>query len=393
MLKSKVCAFIDKIGEELEAIALDIHRHPELGFEEEYAVELLTEKLEEYDFDVKTGVADLPTAILATHSDQSEGPIVAILAEYDALPELGHGCGHNLIATAALGAVLGIGSVKEELPGTILFMGTPAEEEGGGKIIMINAGLFDNVDAALMFHPSAKYTGTGRRGLAMTPIKIWFHGKPAHAASCPEKGISALDAVMLTFTGINYLREHIRDDGRIHGIVTHGGEKPNIVPEYAEAEFYIRAKDDTYRDELLEKVINCAKGAALMTGAEMEWEQTGPSYGARNVNRVLGKAFEENLKEIGEPLIPFPEDSGVGSSDIGNVSQVAPAIHPYIRISEEEIAGHSQDFTQAAASPLGLSAMISAAKGLAMTAIDIFTNKEIREAMKKEFQEASSTTE
>ncbi|MEA2071202.1 MAG: M20 family metallopeptidase [Asgard group archaeon] len=387
--KTKVCEIINDKKKVLKDIALEIHANPELGFKEHTAVKILTKNLEKAGYKVRTGVADLPTAIRADYPAEKEGPTVAFLAEYDALPEIGHACGHNLIGTAALGAALGIAQMKKELPGKIVFLGTPAEEEGGGKVIMLEEGVFDDIDISLMFHPSGTYTMTGRGGLAMTPIEIEFFGKPAHAAADPEKGVSALDAVMLTFTGINYLREHIRTDARIHGIVKKGGVKPNIVPEYASAEFYVRAKDDQYRDEVLEKLINCAKGAALMTGAEMKWKKTGPSYSARKMNRHLGKAFEKNLEIIGEPIKPLSEDGGIGSSDIGNVSQKMPTIHPYIAICEsEDVAGHSQDFAKAAASKKGLEAMITAAKALAMTAIDVLTDKKFYEEVQKEFKKS-----
>jgi len=387
MTKQKICDYIDKNEDKLRQVSSEIFHNPELGFKEYKASKLLAEKLEEANFEVKLGVADLETAIQAIHPNVSEGTTVAILAEYDALPELGHACGHNLIATAALGASLALGSFKEELPGKLVFLGTPAEEGGGGKIHMINAGLFKDVDAAMMFHPSSIYTMVGRKGLAVQEIKIEFFGKSAHASGSPEKGINALDAVIQTFNGINALRQHIIQDSRIHGVITHGGVKPNIVPDYAAASFYVRALDDDYNEELLEKVENIAKGAALSTGAKLKFEKSGLPYKSRRINKELGEAFLENLRIIGEPIKFMPEGKGLGSSDIGDVSKEVPTIHPYIGIADENTPSHSKGFAEASISEKGQKAMLSAAKALAMTAYDVFTNPELRRKMKEEFEQ------
>jgi amidohydrolase len=386
MWKDNSCSFIDGYRDRLVAISDEIHRNPELAFKEFKAAKLLFDELKKAGFEVEQGVAEMETAIIATHPDKSEGPTIAILGEYDALPEIGHACGHNLIATAALGASLAVGSIKKEIPGKLVFMGTPAEEDVGGKIAMVEAGLFKDIDAAMMFHPSAGYTLVGRSGLAMTEVKIEFHGKAAHAAASPEKGINALDAVIQTFNGINAMRQHIKNTSRIHGIISHGGVKPNIVPEFASAEFYVRAVDDEYCQELLKKVENCAKGAASATGATLKFNVVSPSYQSRRMNKVMGEAFVKNLEALGEPIIPLPKGSGAGSSDIGNVSQVVPAIHPYISICDNSIAGHSQEFAKAAASKKGQEAMLTAAKALAMTAIDLFTDKEMMERVSEEFR-------
>ncbi len=384
-LKEKVSSFIDENRELLLAVSKEIFDNPELGFEEFKASKLLSEKIQEAGFETKLGVANLETAIHAIHPDISDGPVVAILAEYDALPGLGHGCGHNLIATAGLGASLALGSIKKDLPGKLVFMGTPAEESGGGKIFMINAGLFDEVDAAIMFHPSATKNYVGRGGLAVQAIKIEFFGKTAHASSEPEKGINALDAIIQTFNGISALRQHITSDARIHGVIINGGVKPNIVPDYASAEFYVRAQDDNYLEELLNKVENCAKGAALSSGARLEFSEVGNAYMSRNVNKILGEAFSKNMNAIGEETHTVPHGKGLGSSDIGNVSHVVPTIHPYIGISKIEINGHSTDFAKAANSEYGNEQMLKITKALAMTAIDVFTTPKLVEEMKKEF--------
>ena len=386
MWKDKARAHIDENKQRLIEISDEIHANPEVANEEVKASRLLADELEKAGFKVDLGVAGLETAILAVHPDQSEGPTIAILGEYDALPGIGHACGHNLIATSALGACLALGSMKKDIPGKLVFMGTPAEEAIGGKIAMVEKGLFKDVDAVMMYHPSAGYTMTGRAGLALTEVIIEFTGKASHASGTPEKGINALDAVIQTFNGINALRQHIKSDARIHGVITHGGLKPNIVPDFAAAEFYVRAPTDSYCGVLVKKLENCAIGAASATGATLKYTVVEPSYQSRIMNRTMGDLFEKNLTAIGEPLIPLPPGSGAGSSDIGNVSQVVPSIHPYISICDDSIAGHSIEFEKASKSTRAYEAMLNAAKALAMTAIDLFTDSDLMNQATEEFQ-------
>jgi len=383
--KEKVCFNVDEIADQLIGVSRDIYEHPELKFEEFRASQLLAEKLQDAGFATKLGVAGLETAIQADHPSVSDGPTVAIISEYDALPGIGHACGHNLIAAAGLGAALAVGAVKGDLPGKLVFLGTPGEEGGGGKVVMVNAGLFADVDAAMMFHPSSR-TVVDRKSLAITEVMIEFTGKASHAAGSPEKGINALDAVIQTFNGINAMRQHIKDGARIHGIITDGGAKPNIVPEHAAANFYVRALENDYRDELLEKLRACAQGAALATGASLDFKIVGHSYKAMKPNRAIGDALVKNLTELGEPLNPPPPDAGMGSTDMGDVSQVVPSIHAYIEICDENVAGHSREFAQASISKRGLDVMLIAAKAMAMTAIDIFTNPELAKRMWEEFR-------
>ncbi|MHA2271314.1 MAG: M20 family metallopeptidase [Candidatus Hodarchaeales archaeon] len=386
--KDQVCSYLDEIQEELIVISKKIFDTPELGFQEFEASRLLVDHLQNHGIDVEVGVAGLETAFRAVHPAKKGSPIIAVLAEYDALPDIGHGCGHNLIATAALGAFLAVGSIKKKLPGTILLLGTPAEEEGGGKITMVSERVFKEIDAAMMFHPSSGYTMVNRGSLALTEVGIEFSGKAAHASASPEQGINALDAVIQTFNAINALRQHIRDGARIHGIITHGGTKPNIVPDYAAAEFYVRAADNKYCNELLEKFESCAKGAALATGATLSFKTIGHSYQAMKLNRSLGEAFTQNLRAIEVPLKPLPKRHSLGSTDMGNVSQVVPAIHPYLEIADENVAGHSKEFAQAAASEKGQQAMINAAKALAMTMVDLLSNSDLMTQVRKEFESA-----
>lgn len=373
---------IDELSEELWELALRIHANPELGFAEHKAAAWLSAALEAGGFQVERGVGGLPTAFRAVHPGRNPGPRIAILAEYDALPELGHACGHNLIAAIAVGAALGLAPVKWKLPGTLLVLGTPAEEGGGGKIKLIQAGLFGDVDAAMMVHP-ADQTLVDRGSLAITEVKIEFHGKAAHASSEPEKGINALDAVIQTFVALNALRQHIKDGARIHGIITHGGVKPNIVPEYAAALFYVRAAENSYRDELVEKLKRCAEGAALATGAKLTFTKVGHEYKAIRPNKTMAQVFAKYLGELGYP--PEEPKAGLGSTDMGDVSWEVPAIHPYIRIGPGEIPGHSREFAEAAKSADAKRAMIAAAKAVAATCLELWTNPDLFRKVQEEF--------
>ena len=381
--KRAACAEVDRIARDLVAVSRNIYDHPEEKFEEHRASRLLADALKKGGFEVALGVAGLPTAIRAAHPVASAGPTVALLAEYDALPELGHACGHNLIAASALGACLALVRLKGDLPGRLLFLGTPAEEGGGGKVTMVREGVFARVDAAMMFHP-ASYTVVDRASLAISEVVIEFTGVAAHAASSPERGVNALDAVIQTFNGLSALRQHIKDGARVHGIITNGGAKPNIVPEHASALFYVRARENAYRDELLLKLRRCAEGAALATGATLSFRVEGHSYQAMRPNLVLGRAFAANLAALGEPLDP-PEERGLASTDMGDVSQTVPAIHPYIRIASKEVAGHSRAFAEASVSSRGEAVMLTAAKTLAMTAIDLFARPDLVAEVKAEF--------
>ncbi|MFC2078575.1 M20 family metallopeptidase [Candidatus Bipolaricaulota bacterium] len=382
--EAQMCEAVDRMEDQLRIVSREIFENPELKNEEVLASKLLASELEKAGFEVELGVAGLETAISAVHPAISDGPTVAILGEYDALPEIGHACGHNLIAAGGLGAALAVGSIKSELPGKLLFLGTPAEEGGGGKVVMIDAGLFEDVDAAMMFHPSC-HTMVGRGSLAVTEVAIDFHGKPSHASGSPEKGINALDAVIQTFNGINALRQHIKDGARIHGIVRHGGVKPNIVPEYASAEFYVRAQENGYRDELLGKLRKCAEGAALATGARLEFTEVGMAYKAMKPNKILGELFLKHVVANGIPYNP-QKDNSMGSTDMGDVTQVVPGIHAYVQIAEDDVAGHSREFTDASGSERGHLAMLAAAKALAMTTVNLLEDANLVAEIREEFE-------
>ncbi len=367
----------------LEAFTLDLHAHPELMFEEHRSAAKLAESLRDAGFEVETGSGGIETAFVARHRFGPGGPRIALLAEYDALPGMGHACGHNLIATAALGAARAVRGALEASGGELLVIGCPAEEGGGGKVLLLQAGVFEGVDAALMFHPGSR-TMTIRGALAAARVTMRFFGKAAHAAGSPELGINALDACILTFNAVNSLRQHVLDETRIHGIITHGGSAPNIVPDYAEAKFLIRHRRTDEVAALKERVLAAARGAAAAVGARVEFEE-GLLYAERKVNVPMANRFAEHLEAQGEKVLPAPAVGRVGSSDFGNVSQVLPAIHPYVAIVPEGVSAHTPEFAAAAASPAGLRGLRLAAIALAATAADLLTDPELLAAARADY--------
>ncbi|HEY0208360.1 M20 family metallopeptidase [Acerihabitans sp.] len=379
--KNKIIYAIDEMAAQFKRLALQIHGNPELSFAETQSAAALIAPLASAGFVIEQPLGGLPTAFRATFDSGKPGPTVALLAEYDALPELGHACGHNLIGTASVAAALALKAACPELSGRLLVIGTPAEEEGGGKIILADLGIFDDVDAVMMVHPREKNMVL-RGGLACVDAVFKFYGKAAHASSAPQKGVSALDAVIHTFVGINALRQFFTDDVRVHGIITDGGSATNIVPAYAEAKFLMRAATVNGLRLVREKVFAAAQGAAAISGARLEIEQ-GLTYAERNNNLALAAVFQRNFELLGIEVSDPPAAGGIGSSDIGNVSQITAAIHPYIRIGD--VFPHTPEFAQAAASPAGLDGMLQAAKALAMTAYDLSQDRLLLQAVKEEF--------
>lgn len=388
-----ITGLIDSLEGDLRSLSLEIHANPELAFEEVYAAERLTRELEVHGFNVERGFPDLPTAFRATFDLGGTGPTIAFVAEYDALPGIGHGCGHNLICAAAIGAAIALSTASKDrgVLGKVQVIGTPAEEGGGGKILLLERGAFEGVDAALMFHAGAR-TMTTRGSLAASRVTMKFHGKGAHAAANPHLGINALDACIQTFNGINALRQHVRDETRIHGIITHGGEAPNIVPEYAEAKFSIRHRSFEYMREVKHKVFECARHAAASVGATVELVE-GLEYAERRINLAIADRFRHHLEAFGEPVKEPLKTGGVGSSDFGNLSQVVPAIHPYIAIVPEGVSAHTREFAEAAASPAGLRAMVLAAKCLALTGADLLLDPALLARVKAEFESGGGSVD
>lgn len=362
---------IDQQTETLWGISTDLYNKPEIAFQEYYACETLSQFLQKSGFTVKTGIGGLETAFRASLGNQSY-PTIAIMAEYDALVGLGHACGHNLIATAAVGAGMAVAGIDPRLPGSIQVIGTPAEEGGGGKILLAEAGVFRDVDAAMMFHPASKNMVL-RTSLASSKLKIEFFGKPSHAAAAPEEGINALDALILTFNNINALRPTLKPKDVIAGIIKNGGEAANIIPAYTSADFSIRSLSARRRDELIEKVRACAQAGALATGCQVKSTVT-PGYQEMIPNHVLAGVFKSNVESLGL-TVENPEPlERMGSTDMGDVSHIIPAIHPYLAIAPTNISGHTLEFKEYVISEAGKKAMLVAAKAMAMTVIDLLTN-------------------
>ncbi|WP_445486941.1 M20 family metallopeptidase [Niallia sp. 03133] len=378
---------IEQYKKEFYDISIYIGENPELGHEEFKACAALTELLNKHDFIVETGTCSLPTAFTATYDSGKEGPVIGFMAEYDALPEVGHACGHNLIGTMSVAAGIGLSKVLNEIGGKIIVYGTPAEETKGGKVTMAETGIFSELDVAMMVHPLDNYIKSGS-SLAMDAIQFEFFGKSAHAAASPHKGINALDAVIQTFNSINALRQHVTSDARIHGVITEGGKAANVVPDYAVAQFYVRAAKRSYVNELVEKVKKCAEGAALQTGAKITVSNYEFSYDDMMTNNTLSEVFTKKLTSLGvrEEEI-FDQRDGSGSLDMGNVSQVVPSIHPYIKICNEAYACHTHEFREAAMTKQAREAMILGAKSMALTGLEVLTNKELLQQIKDEFKQ------
>ena len=367
-LKLKARDSVESQRKQLIQLSLNIHDNPELGFKEEKAAAWLASYLEDNGFHIERGVAGLPTAFRATYGRGS--PNIALLAEYDALPKIGHGCGHNIIGVSAVGAGVASKHIIDQLGGSVEVLGTPGEENFGGKIDMVKAGAFKEIDVAMIVHPDTRNMST-EDALACSSLEVEFFGRPAHAAGQPHKGINALDAMILAFTSINSLRQHIRGDARIHGIITDGGEAPNIVPAHSAAVFSVRALDNDYLSELKDRVLNCFTGASVASGARLEYRWRDRTYAPMKNNMTLASLFKQNLESLGRQVEGFDARLGLGSTDMGNVSQVVPSIHPTIAIAPGGVLIHTPEFAAAAASDAGHNGLLDAAKAMAMTVADI----------------------
>lgn len=383
-LKASVINEIEARRNQLSELSLKIHSNPELGFQEFKAADWLTRYLKENGFSIERGICQLPTAFEASYGKGR--PLIAILAEYDALPELGHACGHNIIATCAVGAGVASKLAIDQSGGSILIIGTPAEELYGGKVIMADRGVFNNLDIAMMVHPGTSDTAT-TEALACQGLDVEFFGKAAHAAAEPEQGINALEAMLQSFAAINSLRQHIRSTARIHGIITDGGEAANIVPAHSAGNFIVRAMDDVYLDELKEKVLNCFIGAATASGARLQYKWAETRYAPMRNNLALAQLFAQNMQSLGRSVALSDTGHAFSSTDMGNVSQLVPSIHPHVAIAEKETLTHSPEFALAAASDRGIKGMLDAAKALAMTVVDLVANPETLAGVKEEFEQ------
>ncbi|MBS4201249.1 M20 family metallopeptidase [Bacillus sp. FJAT-49732] len=366
-----------------------IHANPEIGNQEFFASKRHVDTLAEAGFEVQTAVAGHETSFFAVKDSGVPGPTIAFLAEYDALPGLGHACGHNIIGTTSVAAGIALSQVLLETGGRVAVLGTPAEEggpNGSAKGSFVKHGFLEDIDVALMIHPSGRTSLTGET-LAVDPLDFHFYGKAAHAAASPEKGINALDAVILLFNGISALRQQLPTDVRIHGIITHGGDAPNIIPEYASARFYIRASTWKRTEEVANKIRAIAEGAGLATGAKVKVERFQNEVQDFVLNSVLDSVLHEELEAVGE-TVHTEKSTGKGSTDAGNISYAVPTAHPHIKIGPDDLIAHTDEFRECAKSELGNEALIKGAKALAATGYRLLTDSVLLHKVKKEHERA-----
>ncbi len=381
-LKKRVIDEVEGQRQALADLSHAIHDNPELGFEEEKASGLLCDYLTANGFRVERPFCDLATAFRAVRG--SEHPRVAFLAEYDALSGLGHGCGHNLIASSSTGAAVAVSKILDEAGGSVVAIGTPAEEVYGGKAIMAERGAFDELDAAMLVHPGSRNAAlTG--ALACATVNVEYFGREAHAASRPEAGINALDALVIAYSAIAALRQHIKDTARVHGMISDGGQMPNVVPNHSAGVFLVRAEDEEYLEDLKARIMACFEAGAKATGARLEYRWDDVQYAPLRANRPLADAFRRNLREIGRTVRESATPRALGSTDMGNVSVLLPAIHPSIQVTPRGVNIHTAEFARFARSEEGDRALIDAAKAMAMTAVDVLIDGELRERMQEDF--------
>ena len=372
--------FIDATSDDLRVLSLDIHSHPEVGFEEEYAHAALTGFLDAQGFEVVRGAFGLPTAFRAIAG--SGEPTIAIVCEYDALPEIGHACGHNLIAASSVAVALALQDALALGEGTIVVLGSPAEEGGGGKIVMLDAGAFEGVDAAMMLHPNNRADRARSTSLANRRVDIDFHGVNAHAAARPWEGVNALDAMVLAFSAVGLLRQQIPPAWRVHGIITNGGEAENIIPGHTAARLLVRTPQIEERAELERRLLACFEGAAAQTGCRLEYRWDDRPYADLVQNLRFAEAYEQHFAALGGDVDRAVE--AAASTDMGNVSQALPSLHPGFKIPSEA-GNHNAGFTAAAATEEAHTLAMRAAKALALTALDAYLDPAVLEAAKREF--------
>ncbi|WP_300392580.1 M20 family metallopeptidase [Fusobacterium sp.] len=376
----------NEIFSDLKELNEYIYANPELGRKEFKACKVHKEILKKYGFKITDNYIGIETAYLAEYSSGKEGPKIAYLAEYDALPEIGHGCGHNILGTTSIGAGILLKEYIDKFGGTVYVYGTPAEETFGAKVDMAEAGCFDDIDVAMISHPTGKSHERSGTSQAMEALQFTFKGKTAHAAGDPYNGINALDGVIQFFNSVNALRQQTKNSARIHGIISKGGEAANIIPDLAVANFYVREATTKEMIKLSERVKNCAKGAALATGTTLEIENYEYTFKHLVTNETLSNLYVKNLNLQGIEDVPMSDSTG--SSDCGDVSHHCPTIHSYFPISKCELTGHSIEFAKASISEDAYKGMKEAIAALVMTGKDILENKEILKEIKEEFEKA-----
>lgn len=379
-LKNQISQFIDANAKIYQDISLAIHAKPEVSDFEYFASQTLSEQLKKEGFEIELPAAGHRTGFAATYKSNKPGPTVVFLAEYDALAGLGHGCGHNVFGATSSLAGAALKSIVDQIGGEVRVYGTPGEEggqNGSAKGSFVKKGYLNDVDFALCTHPgSSPEDGLSTRNYACAPVDIEFWGKPAHAAGCPQDGVNALDAQILTYAAIGVLRQQLTDRIRIHGVIVEGGTAPNVIPEYTKAKYYIRAADIDTLHELYEKVENIVKGSALQTGCTSSMKLYQNLVENMVLTPSLDAIYEKYITELGNTVKHVEDVIMPGSSDVGNISQVVPTIQPHISITDVQIAGHSQDMVNASCSQKAMDAIVKGAKALAFTALELFENPE-----------------
>lgn len=385
MYYDRVRSTIAKQNEELIAMSDWLAANPEVGETEHQAAARLSAYLEKHGFSIERGVAGLPTAFIATCETGPGGPTVGFMAEYDALPEIGHACGHNIIGVSCIGAALAVKELWRGKPGTLKVFGCPAEETIGGKVAMTDAGLFNGLDAAMSFHPGPR-TAVGGTSLATHPLEVEFRGRPSHAAAAPQEGRNALDAAVEAYTSLRVLKNHLREDARMPGIIVKGGSVANVVPDHTISRYSLRAADVAYLEYVIERVKDCCRGAALATGTTVEFRYFEPLFTDLRQNQTLLDRAQAHLTALGEAVTVNAANARGGSTDVGNVSYVCPAIHPSIAIGGEELKGHTREFATASVSEAGHRGLTRSAEALALLALDVLGDADFRAEIKAAFK-------
>lgn len=381
--KSKILDIARSLQKDIWGLASEIGNNPEEGYKEFFAQKILTDFLREKGFVIEKSLAGIDTAFRARFQGKDKGPNIAFLAEYDALPEIGHGCGHNLIGAASVGAATVLSSISD-LCGEITVIGSPAEESSGAKVVLVEQDVFKDIDAALMFHPGSCHVPE-ISSLALDALEITFHGKIGHMAISESNGVNALDALLLLFESLSKLKRKLSRAERIDGIIVEGGKVPNIVPDKAVARFYLRAETRDDLNRIRQKFLELASKAATKIGAQMLWKYYENSYHEMKSNSILAGRFRDNLQELGVQEIEPPQTM-MGSVDMGNVSSIVPSIHPYLKIGRGREVPHTIEFRQAALSDDGNEVLSLAVRSLSLTGWDILTDRKLLEKMQREFK-------
>lgn len=385
VLKEQVQKRVDEILPQLVALSDTIWDHPEYNFQEFHACRSMAQLLEKFGFQVTTGVGGIETSVKAVYDSKKAGPNIGIFGEFDAVPGMGHSCGHNLMCAMAVGAGAGLKSVIDQTGGKISVFGTPAEEGGGGKIIMLKNGAFEGLDIAMILH-SANDTVVNDISYSRTDLIVNYYGKTSHGATWPEEGISALNPILDLFQIVNSMRLELADKGKILGIISKGGEDPIYIPDHCQAKFTIRSFSMKYKLELLNRFLDICQHVADITNTSMKWEYDGLAYEDIRNNQALEEALEKNFTDLGETVKPRERALGIGCTDMGNVTHEIPGLQSYVLVVPE-LRGHTPEFQEACKSPAGHRTIAVGSKAMAMTAVDVLTDPDLLSRIRKAFQE------